>query len=99
MSIDLSLPAPRVRTLEEAQALIDALWLMLRAQAQQIEGRIEEMTRQLQERDQQIATLNARLQMLEEQLRTNSRNSSTPPSSDPHQPSTGKSSSGKKRGA
>ena len=37
MRIDLSQPAPRARTLEEAQALIDELWLVLRAQAQQIE--------------------------------------------------------------
>ncbi|WP_194723857.1 IS66 family transposase [Noviherbaspirillum malthae] len=88
MSIDLSQPAPRVRTLEEAQALIDALWLVLRAQAQQ-----------LQERDQQIATLTERVQALEERLRTNSHNSSTPPSADPHRPSAGKSPSGKKRGA
>ena len=88
MSIDLSQPAPRARNLEEAQALVDELWLMLRAQMQQI-----------QERDRQIAALTARVQTLEEQLRTNSRNSSTPPSSDPHRPPTAKSPSGKKRGA
>lgn len=99
MSIDLSQPAPRARTLEEAQALIDELWPVLRAQAQQIEGRIEELTRQIQERDRQIAALTARLQTLEERLRTNSRNSSTPPSTDPHRPPAKKSPSGKKPGA
>jgi len=99
MSIDLSQPAPRARTLEEAQALIDELWSGLRAQAQQIEGRIEELTRQIQERDRQIAALTARLQTLEERLHTNSRNSSTPPSTDPHRPPAKKPPSGKKPGA
>lgn len=39
-----------VYTLEEVQALIDELWLVLRAQAQQI----EDLTYQIQERDRQI---------------------------------------------
>lgn len=37
MNLDLSQPPPQARTLEEAQAIIDALWLLLRRQAQQIE--------------------------------------------------------------
>ena len=88
MRIDLSQPAPRARNLEEAQALIDELWLVLRAQMQQI-----------QERDRQIAALTARVQTLEEQLRTNPRNSFTPPAADPHRPPANKPPSGKKRGA
>lgn len=71
MKIDLSQPPPRAKTLEQAQALIEALWPMLREQAAQIERQaklIEQQTR--------------RIEALEEQLRTNLRNSSKPPSTD-----------------
>lgn len=82
MEIDLSQPPPQVKTLEEAQALIEALWLMLREQARQI----EEQAR--------------RIEGLEEQLRTNSRNSARPPSTDhgKGQPPQSRSSSGRKAG-
>ena len=88
MNIDLSQPAPRVRSLEEAQALIDALWALAQAQARQIE-----------QQARQLDALNQRIQTLEERLRTNSRNSSAPPSTDPHHPPAKKAPSGKKRGA
>lgn len=48
---------------------------------------------------QQIEDQNRRIQILEERLRMNLRNSSTPPSADPQRPASGKSPSGKKRGA
>jgi uncharacterized coiled-coil protein SlyX len=95
MSSDLSQPVSRVRTLEETQVLIDELWSVLCAKAQQI----EDLTHQIQERDRQITALTTRLRTLEERLRMNSRNSSTPPAADPHHPPAGKSPSGKKRGA
>jgi transposase len=88
MQIDLSQPAPRVRTLEEAQTLIDALWALTQTQAR----RIEEQTRQ-------INALHQRVALLEERLRTNSRNSSAPPSTDLPRPPAKKPSTGKKRGA
>lgn len=50
MKLDFSRPAPRVRTLEEAQALIDALWSLVRAQAKEIaelKQRIEELEEKL----------------------------------------------------
>lgn len=71
MNIDFSQPAPRVGTLDEAQALIEVLWLLVRDQAALIE-------RQTQE----IAELKQRIQVLEEKLNANSRNSSRPPSRD-----------------
>jgi transposase len=71
MNLDFSQSAPRVRTLDEAQTLIEALWLLVRDQAALIE-------RQTQE----IADLKQRIQVLEEKLNANSRNSSRPPSSD-----------------
>ena len=95
MNIDLSQPAPRVRTLDEAQALIDALWALAQAQARQI----EEQARLIANQAHQIDTLNQRMQILEERLRTNSRNSSAPPSADPHRPPAKKPSTGKQRGA
>lgn len=88
MDIDLSQAAPRARTLEEAQTLIDALWALAQAQARTIE-----------EQARQIEALNQRIAKLEERLATNSRNSSTPPSADPHRPPAKKSPTGKKRGA
>jgi transposase len=88
MDIDLSQPAPRVRTLEEAQTLIDALWVLAQAQARTIEAQARQME-----------ALNQRIAKLEERLATNSRNSSTPPAADPHRPPAKKSPTGKKRGA
>jgi transposase len=88
MNIDLSQTAPRVRNLEEAQALIDVLWALSQTQAR----RIEEQARQ-------IEALTQRVQMLEEQLGANSRNSSRPPSTDQNRyPHTKKSPGGRKPG-
>lgn len=95
MNLNLSQPAPRVRTLAEAQALIDALWALAQTQAR----RIDEQARQIEQQARQIDALNQRIAALEERLRTNSRNCSAPPSSDPHRPSSKKPSTGKKRGA
>lgn len=69
--IDLTQPAPRMRSLEEAQCLIEALWRLAREQAVLIE-RLEK----------EIAELKQRIVVLEEKLGTNSRNSSLPPSCD-----------------
>src|SRR5436190_23527348 len=57
MELDFTQPAPRAKTLEEAQEIIDLLWSML-------------------------GELSKRIEELEERLRTNSKNSSKPPSSD-----------------
>jgi len=94
MKIDLSQPAPRVRTLEEAQALIDELWLLVRA----LSARNEEQARLIERQSAMIEAQAKRIDALEEQLRTNSRNSSRPPSADPHHPPSKKSPSGKKPG-
>ena len=83
MDIDLTQPAPRVRTLEEAQTLIDALWALARTQARQIETL-----------NQRIARLEERLAT---NSRNSSTPPSADP--DPHRPSTKTSPSGKKRGA
>lgn len=82
MSIDLSQPAPRVRTLEEAQTLIDELWLLLRALA----ARNEEQAQLIQRQGTLIEAQARRIEALEEQLRTNSGNSSRPPSADQSRP-------------
>lgn len=74
MKIDFRQPPPQPRTLEEAQALINELWLIVRELSQRIE-------------------------VLEEKLRTNSHNSSQPPSTDPHRPPAPKAPTGRKRGA
>ena len=74
MKIDFQQPPPQVRTLEEAQTLINELWWMVRELSQRVE-------------------------VLEEKLRTNSHNSSQPPSTDPHRPPAPKSPTGRKRGA
>jgi len=50
MKIDLSKPPPQVKTLEEAQALIEVLWSMFREQSRQIEEqarRIDALEEQL----------------------------------------------------
>lgn len=73
-----------MRSLEEAQALIDALWAQARG--------IEKQARQSE-------ALNLRIQIIEKWLRTNSRNFAVPPSSNPHRPPAKKPRTGKKRGA
>lgn len=65
---------PQLSTLEEAQGLINELWLHLRE-------------------------LSNRIDVLEEKLRTNSRNSSQPPSTDSDRPPAPKLPTGRKRGA
>lgn len=74
MRIDLQQPPPQARTLEEAQALINELWMLLREQSERIDA-------------------------LEEKLRTNSRNSSQPPSADLRRSPANPPAKGKKRGA
>lgn len=74
MKIDIQQPPPRARTLEEAQTMINELWLLVR----ELSHRVDE---------------------LEEKLRTDSRNSSKPPSADPHRPPVSKPPTGRKRGA
>lgn len=69
--IDLTQPAPRVRSLDEAQGLIKALWRLAREKVALIERK-----------EKEIAELTQRIMLLEEKLATNSRNSSRPPSSD-----------------
>jgi transposase len=95
MNIDLSQPAPRVRTIDQAQALIDSLWSRAQGQARQI----AEQACLIANQARQIELLNQRIATLEEKLRINSRNSSTPPSSDPHRAKAPAPRSGKKRGA
>jgi transposase len=71
MTFNFSKSAPKAKTLEEAQGVIDALWGMVIAQGAQIE-----------EQAKQIASLSAKVKELEEKLSTNSKNSSKPPSTD-----------------
>ena len=71
MEFDFTQPSPAVGTLEEAQAIIDLLWLLL-----------GELSRQVKSQTQQIEAQAKRIEELEERLRTNSNNSSKPPSSD-----------------
>jgi transposase len=95
MNIDLSQPPPQARTLAEAQALIDELWLLLRA----LVVRNEELTQLLHKQARIVEEQARRIDALEEKLRTNSRNSSTPPAADSHRPPAKKPSSGRKPGA
>jgi transposase len=85
MRIDLQQPPPQVRTLDEAQALIDELWLLLRALAFQNEEQAKLIQRQGEVIEAQAKCIEEqakRIDALEEKLRTNSRNSSKPPSTD-----------------
>lgn len=71
MEMDFSGPPPQAKTLEEAQEIINVLW--------KICGDFSNRIKQLEEEN---AQLKQRLSNVEEKLNTNSRNSSTPPSSD-----------------
>ena len=85
MDIDLTKPAPQVRTLQEAQALIQPLWSMLCRQAQTIEDqaqKIEAQARHIETQATHIEAQAQRIAALEEKLNTTSRNSSKPPSTD-----------------
>jgi transposase len=93
MKIDLSQPAPRVRPLEEAQALIDEMWLLLQA----LSERNEEQAQLIQRQGAIIEAQARRIETLEEQLRTNSRNSSRPPSADQRRHSHTKTSPGDRK--
>lgn len=102
MRIDLSQPAPCVRTLEEAQVLIEQLWELLHVFVTRNEEQAQLLARQAQLLAKQARIIEEqarRIDALEEKLRTDSRNSSTPPSADLHRSASGKSRSGKKRGA
>lgn len=67
MEMDFTQPPPRVKTLEEAQNLINALWALC--------AEIPKMKQQIEEQRKEIEDL-------KEKLNTNSNNSSKPPSSD-----------------
>jgi len=95
MRIDLSQSPPQLHTLDEAQTLINELWLLLRALVKQNEEQARLLDKQARLIEQQAGCIGT----LEEKLRTNSRNSSTPPSTDPHRPKANKPPAGRKRGA
>jgi len=95
MRIDLQQPPPQARTLEEAQALINELWPLLRALVSQN----QEQAQLLEKQAHLIEEQSKRIELLEEKLRTNSRNSSQPPSVDSHRPPASKPPTGRKRGA
>lgn len=95
MEFDLSQPAPRVHTLEEAQALIDALWALARSLQQQVESQ----AKQIETQRKQIEAQARRIELLEEKLNTHSRNSSRPPSSDQGKSPSPKPRNGRKPGA
>jgi transposase len=109
MEIDLSQAAPRVRTLEEGQVLIDELWVVSRRLLQQVDSlakQVELQARQIESQANLIETQRRqldeqarRIEMLEEKLNSNSRNSSRPPSSDRGKGSPAKPRSGRKAGA
>lgn len=71
MEMDFSGPAPQVKTLEEAQQIIDALWRVC-----------GEFQKAILELKAENTFLKKKVAELEEKLNTNSRNSSNPPSSD-----------------
>ena len=48
MEFDFNGPAPQAKTLEEAQSIIDALWLMCRQMKQQI-NQLEERVKTLED--------------------------------------------------
>lgn len=91
MKIDLSQPAPRVKTLEEAQTLIDGLWALLQEQTKRFEEIIAAQAKQIEWQAKRIAEL-------EEKLNTNSKNSSKPPSSDRNKPKSKRTGNGRKAG-
>ncbi|RMG72146.1 MAG: IS66 family transposase, partial [Bacteroidetes bacterium] len=89
MTLDFSQPPRKPETLEEAHELIAALWAL----AAQV-PRLQEKVKGLQEK---VEAQQATIQRLEEKLRTNSSNSSKPPSSDPNRKSRSGKQKGKKR--
>jgi transposase len=72
MEIDLTKPAPKAKTLEEAQEIIDALWDFCGTLLRRIDEQQKTIERQQKE-----------IEELKEKLNTSSKNSSKPPSSDP----------------
>jgi len=78
MKLDFTTSAPRPKTLEEAQEIIEALWIIIGAQ----QGQIEALKIQVAEQQVQITEQQKKIDALEEKLRTNSNNSSKPPSAD-----------------
>ena len=76
MDIDLSQPAPRVHKREEAQALIDHVWELLRAFVAQKEEQARLLAQQPQRLEKQARIIEEqarRIDALEEKLRTHSR--------------------------
>ena len=102
MRIDLQQPPPQMRTLEEVQTLINELWPLLRAfvsRSQEQAQLIERQAHIIEEQGHLIQEQSKRIDGLEEKLRTNSHNSSQPPSTDSHRPPAPKPPTGRKRGA
>ncbi len=102
MKIDLQQPPPQMRTLDEAQTLINELWPLLRAFVRRSEEQAQLIGNQAQLIEKQARLIEEqarRIDVLEEKLRTNSRNSSKPPSADLHRPPASKPAKDRKRGA
>jgi transposase len=74
MELDFTKPAPKAKTLEEAQTIIDALWSLC--------AEIPLLKAKIAEQEIKIAEQQKKIEELEEKLKTNSKNSSKPPSSD-----------------
>ena len=71
MKLDFTQPPPQPKTLEEAQEIINALWVFCR----ELSERVESQQKQIEAQQKEINEL-------KEKLNTNSKNSSKPPSSD-----------------
>jgi transposase len=78
MELDFTQPPPRPKTLEEAQEIINALWLFCR----ELSARVNQQQQQIEAQQKQIEAQQKEIAELKEQLNTNSKNSSKPPSSD-----------------
>jgi transposase len=72
MDMDFTKPAPKARTLDEAQEIINALWKFC-----------GELSKRIDEQQKIIETQKKEIAELKEKLNINSRNSSKPPSSEP----------------
>lgn len=80
MEWNFSAPSPKPKNLAIAQEIIDALWKMIGSlddQAQNQQSLIEKQSVLIKKKE-------VRIKHLEERLKTNSSNSSKPPSSDPN---------------
>jgi transposase len=71
MKMDFTQPPPKPKTLKEAQEIINALWCFC-----------AELSKRVDEQQKTIKAQLKRIELLEENLKTNSKNSSLPPSMD-----------------